>query len=118
MNPHTVVKRLLEADELDADEVFGSALDALDAEKANLKRLGVINAQTADDFDRFYHRKLRYKTDPSRPLECRRNGRTKRWKTRPDQFSIPVKYGMYDAFRIDNSNAHEWSTVPNPEPAA
>ena len=25
----------------------------------------------------------------------RRNGKTKLWKTRPDQFKIPVKHGLY-----------------------
>jgi len=35
----------------------------------------------------------------------RRNGRTKTWKTRPDQFSIPVKYGLHSYGRIDHTNA-------------
>ena len=32
----------------------------------------------------------------------RRNGRTKLWKTRPDAFRIPVKYGWWDYGYITN----------------
>lgn len=30
------------------------------------------------------------------PLTCRRNGKTKTWKTRPGHFQIPVKRGLRD----------------------
>lgn len=33
----------------------------------------------------------------------RRNGQTKRWKREPERFSLPVKYGLYEAFRITNT---------------
>lgn len=36
----------------------------------------------------------------------RRNGKTITWKRRPDQFSVPVKFGMRDYGRITESNAH------------
>lgn len=35
----------------------------------------------------------------------RRNGKTKVWKTRPDNFRIPVKYGMYWYGYIDEVDA-------------
>ena len=35
----------------------------------------------------------------------RRNGMTKTWKTRPGEFRIPVKYGLYSYGYIDNVNA-------------
>lgn len=38
----------------------------------------------------------------------RRNGATKTWKTRPGEFRIPVKYGLYEYGYIDNNNADEW----------
>ncbi len=34
-----------------------------------------------------------------------RNGRTKIWKTRPGEFRIPVKYGLYDYGYIDHTMA-------------
>ena len=43
------------------------------------------------------------------PLRARRTGKTKTWKTRPDEFSVPVKYGMYASFYITQENANEWS---------
>lgn len=36
----------------------------------------------------------------------RRSGQTKTWKTRPDQFEVPVKYGLYGTGRITDINAH------------
>jgi len=38
--------------------------------------------------------------------ECRRNGQTKLWKTRPNEFSIPVKRGLHDhGYITDSDNA-------------
>lgn len=34
--------------------------------------------------------------------DVRRNGRTKLWKREPDRFSIPVKCGLRDCWRIEN----------------
>lgn len=34
--------------------------------------------------------------------DLRRNGATKLWKTRPNDYSIPVKAGLRDAFRIEH----------------
>jgi hypothetical protein len=42
---------------------------------------------------------------------ARRNGTTKTWKTRPNDFKIPVKYGLRDCFYITQDNAHEWKIV-------
>jgi hypothetical protein len=35
----------------------------------------------------------------------RRNGRTQTWKTRPDEFRVPVKYGLYGYGQITDSIA-------------
>jgi hypothetical protein len=35
----------------------------------------------------------------------RRNGATQTWKTRPDEFRIPVKYGIRSYGNITNLNA-------------
>lgn len=42
------------------------------------------------------------------PLRCRVNGACKTWKTRPDDFRLPVKHGLRNCFYITPSNAHEW----------
>ncbi len=33
------------------------------------------------------------------------NGVTKTWKTRPDEFQVPIKYGLYAYSYITNDNA-------------
>jgi len=41
-------------------------------------------------------------------LRCRVNGPIKTWKTRPQEWRLPVKYGLRKCFYIDHSNAEEW----------
>jgi len=41
-------------------------------------------------------------------VRWRRNGRTKVWKTKPNRFEIPVKYGMRGYWHITNLNASEF----------
>ena len=41
-------------------------------------------------------------------LKVRRTGKTQTWKTRPNEFKIPVKHGLYHSFYIDHNNAHNW----------
>lgn len=43
-----------------------------------------------------------------RVIEWRRNGATKTWKTRPGEFRIPVKYGMYSYDYIDEYTARRF----------
>lgn len=43
------------------------------------------------------------------PLRCRVNGKVKLWKTRPDEFRLPVKHGLKNCFYIDQDNCHEWN---------
>jgi hypothetical protein len=40
------------------------------------------------------------------PQEYRQNGAIKLWKTRPDDFRIPVKRGLYEYAAITPDNAH------------
>lgn len=42
---------------------------------------------------------------------CRVNGKCHTWKTRPDDFRLPVKHGLRDCFYITPANAGDWSTV-------
>lgn len=39
-------------------------------------------------------------------IKWRRNGKTKTWKTRPDEFKIPIKHGLYSFGYITQDNAH------------
>ena len=43
------------------------------------------------------------------PLCARVNGRCKTWKTRPDDFQLPMKHGLRTCFYITPSNAAEWT---------
>jgi hypothetical protein len=38
----------------------------------------------------------------------RPSGRCQTWKTRPDAFRLPVKYGMYESSAITQDNASDW----------
>lgn len=62
----------------------------------------------------FYHVSLKY-SDGKTPIQCRANGQCKVWKTRPDDFRLPVKYGLKECFYITPRNAHEWTTINHGE---
>ena len=50
------------------------------------------------------------------PVRIRATGKCQTWKTRPAEFKLPVKWGMYDSFYLTEKNAGEWSAVePEPE---
>ena len=42
------------------------------------------------------------------PMRVRRNGATKLWKTRPGDFKIPIKYGLYQHGYITPENVGDW----------
>ena len=44
------------------------------------------------------------------PARCRVNGKCKTWKTRPNEFSLPVKHGLRQCFYITEVNAASWAT--------
>ena len=47
-----------------------------------------------------------------RVVQVRRNGRTQTWKTRPEEWRVPVKYGIRapDQFSITQHEADNWHT--------
>ncbi len=47
------------------------------------------------------------------PLRVRVNGKCQTWKTRPDEFRIPVKHGLYDHGEITKFNGDEWKLSEN-----
>jgi len=53
-----------------------------------------------------YHKHLR--DSRGNPRECRVNGKCKIWKTRPEEFKLPIKAGLYDCGYLENFNAEEW----------
>jgi hypothetical protein len=56
----------------------------------------------------FHHVTL--KNADGTPARCRVNGKCKTWKTRPNEFSLPVKYGLKQCFYITEVNAASWAT--------
>ena len=57
----------------------------------------------------FYH-----KTEKNRngtPVRCRVTGVCKVWVTRPEDYKLPVMYGMRNSFYITPRNANEWTNV-------
>jgi hypothetical protein len=41
-------------------------------------------------------------------VSCRRNGATQTWKTRPTEFRVPIKYGLYQYGEVTHDNAGCW----------
>ncbi len=64
-------------------------------------------AVSAHHRQEFHHKTL--KNADGTALRCRVNGKCKTWKTREDDFRLPVKYGLRECFYINHNNAHEWS---------
>ena len=54
-----------------------------------------------------FEHKFTQNADGSR-LRVRRNGKTRTWKRTPNRFEIPVKYGLYQYYIIDDTNHSEW----------
>jgi hypothetical protein len=56
--------------------------------------------ETALDSGRLWLRATRN----TNAIRCRRNGATRRWRTRPHEFLIPIKFGFRGTGRVDHSN--------------
>jgi hypothetical protein len=54
----------------------------------------------------FWHKTLT--NSDGTPLRARVNGACKTWKTRPDEFRLPMKYGLRECCYITEANADEW----------
>lgn len=59
--------------------------------------------------DEFHH--VSEKNSDGTPVRCRVNGACKTWKTRPDEYRLPVKYGLKHCFYITDANCTEWVTA-------
>lgn len=70
----------------------------------------VITRETVSDANEFWHRYMR-NADNS-PVRCRRSGKTKLWKTRPNDYRIPVKYGLKKSFYLTHETSINWCIAP------
>ncbi len=61
------------------------------------------NAMTANNFEH-----ISQKNKDGSPVRVRRNGKTQTWKKQPDNFRIPIKYGLYGYGNLTQDNAHEF----------
>lgn len=64
-------------------------------------------ALTAQNFE---HATQTNKGD-KKPIRVRRTGKTITWVTRPNEFKVPVKYGLKQSLYITQDNAHEWNVA-------
>jgi hypothetical protein len=69
---------------------------------AQVKKLGYS--------DELYHKDL--KDSKGHSVRARVNGKIQLWKTRPTEFRLPMKHGMYDTFQLTELNADQWTLVP------
>jgi hypothetical protein len=75
-------------------------------------RPGEVNkwwCENATRGDRLYHR-TKTMADGS-PLSVRVMGRCITWKSRPDEYRLPVKFGLSKSFYITDVNAGDWTTI-------
>lgn len=60
-----------------------------------------------------YRDELHHVTKPNAdgtPKRCRVNGKMKTWKTRPNDWLLPVKHGLRDCFYI--GEVEDWHKAP------
>ena len=81
-----------------------------DGAKKEIKMITKQDALSARHRQTFHH--VTAKNRDGSPARCRVNGACKVWKTRPNEFKLPVKYGLYDCFYITERNAVEWNLTP------
>lgn len=67
----------------------------------------MITKEQALTAQRFTHATA--KNADGTPLRARRNGRAQTWKTRPDDFRVPIKHGLYSYGVITPDNAADWN---------
>ena len=60
----------------------------------------------------FQHKTAKYKGRNNHlPIRCRVNGKCKTWKTRPNDWELPVKFGLRDCFYISPANCNDWEII-------
>lgn len=66
----------------------------------------MVTKQEAMFSKRFEHTTL--KNADNTPLRARANGRCQTWRTRPEEFKLPIKHGLRDTGYLTNVNAANW----------
>jgi hypothetical protein len=66
-------------------------------------------AVAAKHGDIFYHRSMR--NADGTPLRVRVTGKCKTWAKKPEEFKLPVKYGLRDSSYITERNSIDWCTI-------
>jgi len=60
---------------------------------------------------RYFHYAVGLRCDSSGGrVGWRRNGKTQTWKTRPDEFKVPVKWGLHSYSYVTSADAGNWYT--------
>lgn len=57
-----------------------------------------------------YSRTELYHSRPHRPQGFRISSKVKTWKTRPDEFRVSIKFGLYNTYTLDDTNGHLYDT--------
>ncbi len=60
--------------------------------------------------DELYHKDL--KDSRGHSVRARVNGKIQLWKTRPNEFRLPMKHGLKDTFQLTQDNADQWTLKP------
>ncbi|MDE2102240.1 MAG: hypothetical protein KGL39_33650 [Patescibacteria group bacterium] len=87
-----------------AEETESSNVKAAEPNEEGLKEHARLDAENA----REWHHKTKKNADGT-PMRVRRNGKTQTWKTRPGEFRIPVKYGLYEYGEINHNTSKDWN---------
>lgn len=69
-----------------------------------------VTKESALSANEFFSTTMTNKDKFKTPLRVRRTGKTQTWKTRPNEFKVPVKYGLYESTYITHENCHLWQT--------
>ena len=77
--------------------------------KESHPHVDIVTRENCERFNHFYF--VNKGNGKAVVMHWRRNGKTKLWKTRPNEFKIPVKYGMYDYGYITHEMINIWGSV-------
>lgn len=114
-NPRVRVYKISDArfayNESEEEEDIKSILggDPYEQGQGVVNKLVCMNAHYGQEF---YHRTDK-NADGISPVRVRVSGKCKTWKTRPNEFRLPVKFGLYQNLAITHWNADEWTTDPS-----
>ena len=102
---HLLQKGVRDADTLRVAEYVGVA--ALTRQEV-IALVAVTKAQAvALTYGSILHHAYKRNRDGT-PMRVRVTGKCKTWKTRTDEFKLPVMYGLYESGYVTHENCGEW----------